>query len=209
MLPRSRWFLLAPSLASCVLDPSTPFWIVTSNTSRMPGEMLYLMEAGSSDDGALQTWRMDYTNPDPSGKFLLYPGGMNDLDTYYLVGDFGTRAAGFMLYLDQGGVTQVCMHRSATDGVQHTDKMRRSTSRLHTRQSDARHSSPISQTSSSGWSSPPSRHLVTHTFLFCSLLPPRTRASRSTSEVPCRFALAPLLRVTPRQGEGVAVMPQR
>ena len=105
MQPRALvWFI--PSLCSC-LDVSTdapiPYWIISCNDSLIPDDMIYL-ERGGDGDGALQSWKMDYRKPDKTGKFLLYPG---DDDAYYIIGDYDSRAAGFMLYLDNSGAPQV------------------------------------------------------------------------------------------------------
>ena len=82
---------LLPGFASGALNNSHPYWIISSKLSRYPGEMWYLTTSDNEGEGALRGWKMDYHDPDPRGKFILYP---SERDTWWLVGAHESREAG-------------------------------------------------------------------------------------------------------------------
>ena len=99
-----RLIFLAPAAATQTLDwggsiinTSHPWYIVSTSSSRMPNEALYLSLPVVDND--LAGWKLDYNNPDNKMAFWLWPAG-DEADLFCLVSSKDSRIPGFMVFLD-------------------------------------------------------------------------------------------------------------
>ena len=89
-------------------DPDKSWWILSTDKNRQAGEMLYLQGPSSDDGGALRGLQLDGENPIDEAKFILLPAkGEKGTETYHIVGAYESRAAGYNVFLDYDGTTQV------------------------------------------------------------------------------------------------------
>ena len=106
------WFVTLFAVPSYTINTSTPYWIVSTSTSRVPNEGLYLDNSDNDGEGALRGWRINWDDPDMKMCFWLWPvdaafGETSPTNMYYMVGTKDSRKAGHMLYLDDFGKSQV------------------------------------------------------------------------------------------------------
>ena len=111
------WFVTLSAVPTYTINTSTPYWIVSTSTSRWAGEGLYLDTGpsgggGNSNEGPLRGWKIDWDDPDMKMCFWLWPvdaafGETSPTNMYYMVGTKDSRKAGYMVYLDGSGESEV------------------------------------------------------------------------------------------------------
>ena len=105
------WFVTLSVVPTYIINTSTPYWIVSTSTSRVPNEALYL-DSPSRGEGALRGWEINWDDPDMRMCFWLWPvdaawGETSPTNMYYMIGTKDSRKAGSMLYLDDLGKSQI------------------------------------------------------------------------------------------------------